>query len=320
MISTHELARMCGVSQGTVDRALHGRPGVSAATRARILATAEAQGFIANPVPREMMGLTASALVGIVAFERALQRPFFMDLFAALSPALRAVGRVPSLWLVGSEGMATAVREVAARRPQAIVLVRPPPDLVLTAPLVQAQPVVSLVTPCATPGVANLLPNERRVGQAATRHLLDLGHRAVVHVAGGPLPHWAREERAAGYTAAMVEAGLTPQVLWDVLDDTGVLVDRLLSLRPTAVFCHNDRLALRLQQALRPRGVRVPEDLSMIGVDHSAIMSSLGVGPTSVPYPVEAIAAQVMASINHERAPAWPEPVVANVGVTARPR
>lgn len=318
MISSYALAKICRVSQGTVDRAIHGRPGVSETTRARILAVAEQHGYTPNPVPREMMGFTVSTMVGIITCEESLRRPFFMDLFAAMSPCLRSMGLVPSLWISGPEAeeQRTTVIAAAARRPRALILVVPPPDLVIAEPVARAQPVLSLVTPCAGVGVINVLPDEREIGRVATRHLIDLGHRAIVHLAGGAPPHWAREERAAGYVETMRAAGLVPHVLWNAVEDADLL-DRLAETGASAVFCHNDRLVVVLLRRLRERGCRVPQDLSVLGVDRSPIMASLDIAVTTVPYPIAGVAAQVQAHIAGGIIPPLPQPQVMGDGLTA---
>ena len=84
MISSLELARLCGISQGTVDRALHGRPGVSAKTRELVLDMARQHGYRPNPVAHELMS-RQSNIVGILV--PAASSVFFMDFVEALKTA-----------------------------------------------------------------------------------------------------------------------------------------------------------------------------------------------------------------------------------------
>jgi DNA-binding LacI/PurR family transcriptional regulator len=89
MISSLELAKICGVSQGTVDRALHNRPGISAATKRRVLAAARQHGYQPNPVAGELLRGRSRVVGAIVP---ALGGLFFMDLMQAVNCALAAAG------------------------------------------------------------------------------------------------------------------------------------------------------------------------------------------------------------------------------------
>ena len=126
----------------------------------------------------------------------------------------------------------------------------------------------------------------------ATRHLIAMGHRRIGHVAGPPSNLHARERRA-GYVQAMVEAGLTPDPGWIVEGDfqesggrdaMGTLLERN---QVSAVFVANDQMALGGLSALWERGLRCPEDLSVIGFDDQH-MSSFTTPPlTTVRQPLE---------------------------------
>ena len=107
----------------------------------------------------------------------------------------------------------------------------------------------------------------------AVRHLLDLGHRRIGALTG-PTGWLAPEERRRGYHAALASAGIMPdpalEVASDFLVEGGVeAAGRLLDAaeRPTAIFAFNDNLAIGAMQAARARGLRIPEDLSIVGFD-----------------------------------------------------
>ena len=257
MISSLELAALCGVSQGTIDRALHNRPGISAATRARILAVAEQYGYAPNPAARELMGLAASTVVGAIVSAASLRAPFFMALFAVLARRLQADGLQLSFWVApdAPDGMRKTFSELAARRLRAFVLVTPPADLELPAAAVARQPVLALILPCACPGVISLLPDERAAGRVATEHLIGLGHRRILHLTGYTPAHGdhvIRHLRREGYMQAMNSAGLPPLV-WNEGVEAPDLVERLRAADVTAVFCHNDPDALPLLRWPCPR-------------------------------------------------------------------
>jgi LacI family transcriptional regulator len=126
----------------------------------------------------------------------------------------------------------------------------------------------------------------------ATRHLLDLGHRKIGALRG-PLGWVASEERLKGYQAALAGAGIMPDpglaVPSNFQIEGGVraaaaLLDR--PDRPTAIFAFNDNLAIGAMKAARARGIRVPEDLSVVGFDDTVEASVVTPGLTTVRQPL----------------------------------
>jgi len=114
MISSLELARICGVSQGTVDRFLHNRGRVSEPTRAAVLAAAARHGYLPNPAARELMTGRSRLIAAIAPSFRSV---FFMDIMDALNAALRSEGLELILSTAGNAGEADVlIREFAARR------------------------------------------------------------------------------------------------------------------------------------------------------------------------------------------------------------
>jgi DNA-binding LacI/PurR family transcriptional regulator len=107
-------------------------------------------------------------------------------------------------------------------------------------------------------------------GVTATQHLLDLGHKEIVHISG-PKDWFESTTRAAGYTSTMINANLVPRVIdgdWEI--STGYRIGsevNFLEKGITAVFIANDRMALGFLHAMRQRGVSVPEQLSVVGFD-----------------------------------------------------
>ncbi len=324
MISSLELAALCGVSQGTIDRALHNRPGISASTRARILAMAEQHGYVPNPAARELMGLATSTVVGAIVSATDLRAPFFMALFAVLARRLQTDGLQLSFWVAPDEtdGMRRAFVESAARRLRALILVMPPANLELPAVTVARQPVLSLILPCACPGVISLLPDERAAGRVATEHLLALGHRRILHLTGQTpfhADHVVRRHRRDGYVEAMTSAGLSPLV-WAEGVEAPDLIERMRAADVTSVFCHNDPDALPLIRRLRAAGLEVPGDISVIGVDRSPILVDIDPSLTSVAYPYAGLAEQVASTLAGRPLSPLPAPQVELGASTGKPR
>jgi LacI family transcriptional regulator len=116
----------------------------------------------------------------------------------------------------------------------------------------------------------------------AMRHLLELGHRRIAQISG-PRGWVATEDRRRGYYAALASAGIMPDLTLEVesIPEIGpgrAAAEQLLDLPepPTAIFAFNDNIAIGVIQAARERGVRVPDDLSVVGfddVEHATVVS-----------------------------------------------
>jgi DNA-binding LacI/PurR family transcriptional regulator len=297
VISSLELARLSGCSQGTVDRALHDRPGISDKTKKHVLALAAKHGYRPHPAARELLTGDRRTVGAIVP---SISTVFFMDLLNTIREALGGY-RFVITQVAGAEQFAESLEELASLRARLIVVVPPESDITIAPGITNATEVVSLVNPVAGRGVKNLLPDEVETGRIGTRYLLDRGHKRIVHVCFGRQSPAIRD-RAAGYTAVMAEHKLPAVVLRDWTNDT--LAAQIRATNATAVFCHNDWLALSTMRSLNQAGVRVPEDVSVLGVDDSPTFVSLCPEITTLHYPAESIAAAVRAVVDGRKPPA----------------
>ena len=281
MISSLELARQCGISQGTVDRALHNRPGVSPKTREKILRAAERLGYRPHPAARELL-TGRSQTVGIIL--PAVNNIFFMDLFAELARSLSRQQVRLQFSLVENRGdFLETLEDFAARRHRLALVIPPEDNIPVPRTLAAAVPIVSLISPCRGPGLQFLSPDETETGREAVRYLHRQGHQRILHLTYDR-PAYAISARTAGYKEQCREMALPVKILkGGEAEDLG---PALRSFRPTALFCHNDWMALRAQSVLSEMGLRVPDDLSVIGVDNSPTLMSVRPGLTTLAYPL----------------------------------
>lgn len=288
MISSLELARLCGVSQGTVDRALHDRPGVSPRTRERILEIARKHGYRPNPVARELLGGERTVVGAIVP---AINNIFFMDMMAELKSALADSQLHLFIAPVSTiDDFHRTLAEFASRRMRAAIVVPPEDNLAIDETLTRAMPVLSLLSPCRSKSVACLAADEVRTGEIATNYLHDMGHRRILHLT------YARQargiiDREKGYRRRMREFGLTPRV--ETFVDDAMLADALRSHKPTAIFCHNDWLAISAMRVLAAMNLTVGDDVSILGVDNTPTFRAIFNRLTTLHYPLEAMAQHV---------------------------
>ncbi|MBA3707618.1 MAG: LacI family DNA-binding transcriptional regulator [Planctomycetes bacterium] len=301
MISSLELARLCGVSQGTVDRALHDRAGISEETRRRILAAAAKHGYRANPAVMEVLRGT-SATVG--ALIPRINHVFFLDLLEEVRAAIAPRGLRLLLTAAGTTSeFHDALAEFAARRTVAALVVPPTDDIAIAPTVSRSMPVVCFASPCTGVNVHYLTPDEVTTGRAATEHLLARGHHRILHLTYERRSR-AIIDRADGYRAAMRVARCESTVFTDSAGES--ILARVSAARATALFCHNDWLALSAIRTLTGAGLRVPQDVSVLGVDASPTFTALYPGITTFSYPFAALAAQTALLIAGKSAGAAP--------------
>jgi DNA-binding LacI/PurR family transcriptional regulator len=282
MISSLQLAKLCGVSQGTVDRAMHGRPGISEATRRKILAMAERYGYRPNPAVREIMD-RRSHLVGAII--PALNNIFFMDMMSRLKELLAAHQKMLLLTPVhDQEDFTRTLEEFAARKMHAALVVPPEENLVLPSNLTKSLPILSLLSKCKNKAITTLAADDIQAGRMAVQYLANLGHRRILHLT------YARKakgimDRICGYRAQMKELGLESLVA--VYRDEKTFFETVNRYRPSAIFCHNDWLAITILRQVQHRGIKVPEELSILGVDHTPTFQALYPDLSSLEYPLK---------------------------------
>ncbi|MBD3241930.1 MAG: LacI family DNA-binding transcriptional regulator [Chitinivibrionales bacterium] len=296
MISSLELARLCGVSQGTVDRALHNRGRINPETRRRILAVAAEHGYVPNPAAREIM-TGQSTLVGVVA--PAITSIFFMDLMEQLRIRLREHGM--RMLLAPSQDPDETVellRDFAARRACAAVIVPPTDEFTVPEDISRALPIVSLVNPCGGDNVTFVGPDERSAGRMGVEYLASRGHRRILFLSY-ERRSWAMQEREDGYLQGMRRLQGEPCIETNVTDTS--LGQAVEAYRPSAIFCHNDWLALSAIRHLGASGYRVPADISVMGIDNTPAFVALCPDITTLTYPTEAVAAAAASVLRGKR-------------------
>lgn len=266
-----DVARIAGVSHQTVSRVLNDYPGIRPETRERVQAAIAELGYRRNTAARTLAS-TRSHIIGVIAYGTDQFGP--ANILIGLREAARATPytlSITALTEVSDALFDEAVDRLIEQRVEALIVVVPHRAILRLARSLETQ-VPTLVLQgdlSATPRTAGL--NQIEGARLATKHLLDLGHETVVHLAGPPdwLEAMARRD---GWREVLEESGRpVPPLRWggDWSARSGYLAGRLLAREPgvTAVFAANDQMALGLVAALREEGRRVPEDISVVGFD-----------------------------------------------------
>ena len=284
MATISDVAAHAGVGLGTVSRVLNNSPKVSDATRARVVAAIEILDYRPNPLARGLsrgrshtLGLLVPFFTHASAVERlrgvvaALhESEYDLVLFDVESPPHR------------DEHFAALTRR--DRADGLLVVSLPPPARQLRALVDAGVPVV--LVDARGEGVPMVVIDDVEGGRIATRHLIELGHRRIGYIGeepDNPFGFTATAQREQGYVEVLQAAGLARDarlVRYTRHDRAAAqaAAAKLLAMRkpPTAVFASSDVQATGVLAAAAAAGVRVPEDLSVVGFDDIEISSYAG--------------------------------------------
>lgn len=266
-----DVARVAGVSRQTVSRVMNGHPSIRDETRTRVLAAMEELRFRPNRAAR-MLTTARSTTIGILASSASsLFGP--ASSIDAVENAARAAGYFVTTVHVADTSAAeleAALEHLAAQAVEGIVVVAPERP-VLDA-LAAGSPGVPFVTLHGSqePGADGVFVDQLAGARLAVRHLLELGHRRIAHLAG-PLDWAEADARRRGFEAELAEWGVqgvvSPPGDWTSASGYEAARELLAGPGVTAVFSSNDQMALGLLHALRQAGRSVPGDVSVVGFD-----------------------------------------------------
>jgi DNA-binding LacI/PurR family transcriptional regulator len=265
-----DVAALAGVSHQTVSRVLNDHPNVKEQTRVRVRAAIAELGYRPNRAAR-VLATGTSQVIGVVARSSTLYGP--AATLAALAEEALQHGftvNVESVRTLERKPVADAISRHLDQRVAGLVVIAPVESANEALDDVPAD--IPLVSIDGDPDRPNELVtvDQEAGGYAATRHLLDAGHRTVWHVSG-PSDWFDSRGRIAGWRRALTEAGaeIPPLMPADWSAASGYHIGQILARMSevTAVFAANDHLALGILRALHERGRRVPDDISIVGFD-----------------------------------------------------
>lgn len=271
-VTLSHVAREAGVSPSTVSRILNGTAVVTADKRAAVEAAIERLRYRPNVIAQ---GLARGRSMGVGVLTQDIGSPFYAAVLEGIEDRLRG-GPYHPVYASGHwhdvQERAALEALIASRADALIVLGGHLPDEPLLA-AARRLPVVTVGR--VVPGLEDrglAIDNARAVG-LGVRHLIELGHRRIAFLAG-KRSHRDARDRQAGYRRALAEAGLeVPEELvveGDFSEQSGLLALEALFARAalfTAVVAANDQMAYGARLALYRRGVRVPDDVSLVGFD-----------------------------------------------------
>lgn len=288
-----EIAAEAGVSPTAVSFALNNRAGVSDETRRRILSIAARMGRrvpAAGPAPARdrsrAIGLVLARPAGSLGVEA-----FFLQMVSGIQAALAPHDHALVFQMVDDLDAECELyrRWWAERRVDGVIVVdprvsdpRPETLAVLGLPAVVVGALASTGPDGPEPGpsrrrgpLSTLWADDAGAMDLIVHHLHALGHRRIAHMAGPPgLAHTARRIAALRSAARRLGLDHIVSVTTDFSDRQGIKAARRLlgaSLRPTALICHNEVMAVTAAGVATERGLRIPEDVSLVSWEDSAI-------------------------------------------------
>lgn len=292
MVTVYDVAATAGVSIATVSRALNDRGRISAETRAHVLEVATNLGYQPNDLARSLVGVATKTIALLLPD---ITNPYFPELVKGVQTVADEYGHL-LLLCHDADDEKKALADIAAlRRKQVDGIMLPSGTLSGSrlAAAVQGLPVVLLDRTIRGVRAAYISVDNRAGARRAVRHLLDLGHTRIAHVSG-PTGIISARQRKAGWVDAMRAAGQEPALLecGNFLEDGGYTAGRALLARNTgftAVFAANDLTAIGLLSAFAEAGLRVPQDVSVVGFDGLQLTSYLTPKLTTVAQPISEI-------------------------------
>ncbi len=283
-----DVAARAGVSKSLVSLVMRGSPHVSEERRQRVLEAARELGYRPNAMARSLVRQRTYVL-GVVVSD--LRNPFHCELIdaveaSALAAQYRALFNNASR---DAEREGIAIDTFLQLRVDGLILAGPVVDEQRIVEAAREVPVVLLTRHTKIDGVDSVANHDFRGASMAVDHLVSLGHRRIAHIDGGRGAGATR--RKMGFLRSMRRHGLADQAIivsgayTEASGADGVAEILRQGPPPTAIFAANDITAVGALHALEDRGLRVPEDVSLVGYDNTTIAALRHIDLTTIDQP-----------------------------------
>jgi DNA-binding LacI/PurR family transcriptional regulator len=285
-VTMEDVAREAGVSRALVSLVMRESPKVSEKRRIRVLAAAERLRYRPNAMARRLASRRTST-IGVLLND--LRNPFFPEIMDGI---VEAADELDYQLLIGTgrrqaAGERRAIEALLEHRADGIVLVSPRLPGAEIQSIGRATPTVVVGRPLRAGYMESITNDDLAGAKLAVRHLAELGHKRIAHIDGGRGAGAA--PRRTGYLREMAARRLVPHVVpGEFTEVAGVrAADRLLESGelPTAVFAANDLVAAGTLDRLEDAGLRIPEDISIIGYDNTFLAALHHMSLTTIDQP-----------------------------------
>lgn len=265
-----DVAARAKVSHQTVSRVINNHPNVSKATRERVEAAIAELGYRRNPAARSLV-TRRTRTIGVLASELGQYGP--ANTLLGVQQAAREAGYFVSIAAIkgaGPEAISDAVRHLADQGADGMIVIVPHAGTLQTLEALNLDVPVVVVGGAGDGRLSGAMVDQKLGARLAVAHLVSLGHERIGHVSG-PLDWIDGQARVDGWREELAAAGLAADLLveGDWSAGSGYRIGQELADQrtATAVFVSNDQMALGVLRAFGEKGVRVPEDVSLVGFD-----------------------------------------------------
>ena len=301
-----DVARHAGVSPMTVSRVINGEKNVREATRERVSEAIRELGYSPNAAARSLASARAVSVGLLYANPSAAYLSEF--LLGSLDQCSRSGFQLVVQKCDTDEAEMRAVDRLVAAGVDGVILPPPLCDSPQTLKELEERgiPVVAVATGSPVPGVSSVRIDDYQGARAMTRHLLELGHTRIGFIQGDP-NHTPAQLRRQAFLDTMAEAGISVR---DEYMTVGMFTYRsgltaarqLLELeqRPTAIFCSNDDMAAAAMAMGHGMGIRIPDELTVVGFDDTPMATTLWPELTTIRQPVTAMGKAAVALMLEE--------------------
>lgn len=281
-VTSYQVAKRAGVSRTTVSLVLNGVPGISISeeTRRRVLQAAEELGYVPNAAARSLVSGQTLTIGLVVSHAEHLQVDAYIpQLLYSLSHTSHQHGYRVLLETVEDVSRPDAYLElVRGQRIDGLIVVNIRSDDSQLPELIRRNFPVVLIGFRLWPGLESKIysveTDDQEASERATRHLIALGHTRIAHITFSPENYYATQSRHRGYRHALEAAGLEYDPALVQFGNYSAAsgyeaMQRLLRRKPypTALFAGNDTIALGAMAAIHEKGLRIPQDIAVVGYD-----------------------------------------------------
>jgi len=280
-VTIQDVAKTAGVSVSTVSRVLNGKVDVADETKTHILKVIEDMGFTTNLAARSMRSHKKN-LIGLIMPDIAY--PFAIEVMKGVNQAIAESDFDLLVYTTGD--VRKSGREYAERKYVSLLTNSISDGVIIVAPVVAEfsteEPIVSIDPVMSNPSYPSVHATNYQGAVEAMEYLIGLGHRRIGYISGRAELE-SSNRRLLGYRDSLKKAGIPfdEQLVacGEYTTQTGITcAKKLLSLkdRPTAIFSSNDQMAMGVYQVTQEMGIRIPEDLSLVGFDNIPESKYLG--------------------------------------------
>lgn len=286
MVVIEDVATATGVSTATVSRALRGLTGVSDGTRARVLQAAQQLGYVPSSAAS---GLASGRTMAMGVLLPLIERWYFSAVLEGVDRRLRSAGYDLIVFSLGGTGInreRVFHRSILRKRIDALLVMCMELTTEEHSSLRELES-PTIVVGGSVQGVRHVSIDDDAAVREAVEYLISLGHTRIAHLRGGGsfgLHFEVPRMREEAFLKTMAKHGLPIRDEWSMFGDfrfkeaKAAVVEMLSQVteRPTAIFCSSDEMAFGALMAATTLGVRVPEELSIIGIDDHEFADPMG--------------------------------------------